>query len=368
MPNIAILSPQENGYSETFIQAHKNGLNGTRHYYFGSFLPIYLDATNNKLSKGFFKIIYRLIGNIKGIKYFDLEQALLHSWKNNKIDIILAEYGMTAAKSLKAIKKSSLPLIVHFHGYDAFKYDIIEEYREHYLEVFNYAKYVISVSNFMTSQLLDLGCPPEKIILNPYGPNNDFSFPTRTEKPLNFVSVGRFCHKKAPQNTIRAFAEVVKKYPEAQLNMIGDGVLLDDCKTLIKQLNIEKSVSFLGVLTSKDISKVFANSCAFVQHSIRDEFGDAEGLPVAVLEAGLAGLPVIATRHSGIPDVIHNNMNGLLCEEGDIIQMSKNMIFICDNKEIAHQMGRNAKKHIEENYTITRHLKKLDELIALSLK
>src|SRR5690242_8096633 len=140
---LAIFSPGQNTYSETFIQAHKT-LPFNIKYYYGNTLPYLLEGSNILELSYFEKIKKKLL---KG--FTSSQKILMFSLRKEKVDFILAEYGTTAADSLPVIKHLKIPLLVHFHGYDASQKDIIEQYGKKYKEVFDYARKVIVVSNKM---------------------------------------------------------------------------------------------------------------------------------------------------------------------------------------------------------------------------
>lgn len=95
---------------------------------------------------------------------------------------------------------------------------------------------------------------------------------------------------------------------------------------------------------------------AFVQHSVTAAGGDFEGTPVAVLESQATALPVIATRHAGIPGVVIHNETGLLWEERDVEAMTNNMLCIIEENGLAKRMGEAGRKRVKENFTMERHL------------
>ncbi len=358
---LAILSPSQNAYSETFIQAHKELIDTTIYYYYGNSIPFYLEGEGN-LNPTYKKAINKLIGYQKNDAEWDIKQALKKSLKENKIEVVLAEYGTTAARVLPICQELNLPLIAHFHGYDATVYDVLKLHNN-YKELFTYAKYVIAVSKAMYEQLIKIGCPKEKLILNTYGPNDDFLKLTPTLEKEQFIAIGRFTNKKAPYYTILAFKNVVTQYPNAKLIMAGDGYLLNTCKNLVKLYQLEKNVAFVGVITPDEYRNYLTNSRAFVQHSITAENGDMEGTPLAVLEASAAGIPVISTNHAGIPDVVINNETGYLVDEHDVNTMATKMIDLLNDKEKASKMGQASKQRIQDHFSMQKHIDTLNILI-----
>lgn len=365
--NIAILSPSQNAYSETFIQAHKNLLHGNVFYYYGTISNLTLEGKGSIL-KGMKRYFFKSIDKLKRKPFEAEKKALVNSLKSNKIDVILAEYGTTAAMYLEAIKKSRLPLIIHFHGYDASKYKILKTYKERYKEMFAYSSFVIAVSQVMYNKLLSLGCPKEKLIKNTYGPNNMFFKNVPTFSKQQFIAIGRFTDKKAPYYTLVAFKKVLKSYPKSKLIMAGVGNLLNTCENLAKFYQIENAVEFVGVITPQKFLTYLESSLAFVQHSITAKDGDMEGTPLAILESSAAGLPVISTVHAGIPDVIIHDKTGFLVEEHDVEEMSKYMIKLLLDNELARAMGEVGKKYIKEHFSIKRHIDKINELLQKAVK
>jgi glycosyltransferase involved in cell wall biosynthesis len=197
-----------------------------------------------------------------------------------------------------------------------------------------------------------MGCPREKIHFSIYGADVKWSAikPHFTKKI--FLGIGRFTAKKAPQNTIRAFAEVVKTFPDAQLQLVGNGELLLLCQTIIKELGLSQNVQLLGNQTPEQIEGLMRNAIAFVQHSITPPDNDTEGSPLAVIEAGMAGLPVISTLHGGIPDIVIEGKTGFLVAENDIQAMAEKMKLLAADLDFAKKMGDNAALHIATNISI----------------
>ncbi|REG98266.1 glycosyltransferase [Flavobacterium aquicola] len=363
---IAIISPSQNAYSETFIQEQKNGLQGNIYYYFKGEVPQSLEGFGKLGNK---RITYSVkIRRKLGLKTLSIaETAFMHSLKENKIQVVLAQYGTTANKIVNVCKQINVPLITHFHGYDASVGSVIKNCN-YYKEVFYYSTYVIAVSISMKKKIIELGCPQEKVIYNACAPNDLFLNIVPKFSQSNFISLGRFVNKKAPYNTILAFKKVHDLYPEAKLIMGGEGELLEPCINIIKALKLEESVLLPGIIDRVQFMEYLSNGLAFVQHSVTAFNGDQEGTPVAVLEASAAGLPVISTKHAGISDVIIEGETGFLVEENDIETMAENMILLLENKVLAEKMGINGKERIKINFTMKKHLSVIDSLIEKIIK
>ena len=179
---IALLVTNRNKYSETFIQAHIRSLANVIVYSDGYF------PTSVSLDRG------KSWDNLP--KNQDPESILIQSWKENDINTVFAEYGPAGVEVMHACKKANLPLVVHFHGFDAYRDDCLNHYGESYKELFQLASKIIVVSNDMKAQVLSLGCSIEKIELLPYGIDTDFfSLPDSSVKRHHFLACGRFVPK-----------------------------------------------------------------------------------------------------------------------------------------------------------------------------
>ena len=290
--------------------------------------------------------------------------AYLEAFRRYKTHAVLAEYGESGVQVMDAAKRSSLPLIVHFHGYDASRSSVLEAHRDTYPQMFRVASAVIAVSHAMRLKLIELGAPPDKVHYNPYGVDCEkFGGAQPGQTPPLFLAVGRFTEKKAPTITLRAFAKTVRAVPSARLRMVGEGPLLDECQKLVSELGISDYVVFLGALSHTAVQSEMKKARCCVQHSIVAPSGDREGTPVSILEAGATGLPVIATRHAGITDVVVENRTGFLVDEGDEDGMAKFMIQIAQDAELAGRIGSTARRHISTNFTKSQRLGKLWEII-----
>ena len=362
--NLAIISPNQRTYSETFIQAHKYIPNMNIKFYYQGMPPTILEGKGALgFQRKWMRVLHRILVEGTNSPFSYNEVVFARSLRKEKIDCVLAEYGFTGAGVLNVCKKINMPLLVHFHGHDASHHQILERHQAAYRNMFQYASAVIVVSKVMQKKIESLGCPPEKICYNPYGPHDRFLNIQPNLGQKLFVSVGRFVDKKAPYYTILAFKEVLRIHPDAKLLIAGDGVLLNVCINLVRNLKIEHAVSFPRVITHNELANYLSIARAYVQHSITAMDGDMEGTPVSIIEASAAGIPVISTRHAGIPDVIKDGETGLLVDEHDVEGMSKCMIKVLEEKEYAKELGAKGKLFISNNFSREKNLHLMAQMI-----
>jgi glycosyltransferase involved in cell wall biosynthesis len=279
------------------------------------------------------------------------------------VDCILAEFGDTGAAICPTAVKLGVPLVVHFHGHDAHRQSLLtEELRSKYRYMFEHAAGILVVSRHMENALVDLGCPRKRITYNPYGPRESF-FELAPDYRSTVLSVGRFTDIKANYLVLMAFREALRSCPEARLVMAGEGELLETCKTLAEVWGIRDQVEFPGAVPHADVTRLFAEACCFAQHSVTPSYGDAEGTPNTILEAGAAALPVVATRHAGISDVVVEGRTGFLVNERDVEAMASQLVTLLSDPERCREMGTAARRHIRENFSSDRHIARLAAVI-----
>ena len=358
---IAICSPNSDAYPETFIQAQIDLLPADLVLYGGWLPKRYND--NKIITSRLHQKLNKLSTLIFRKPFFSYNYELNKLLKKNKISTILAQFGPSGVALLPFCKKYNYELIVHFHGFDASVYEILESNKDKYLEMFFFAKKIITVSNKMKSTIIDLHCPINKIALIPYVPNDIFFENQPKYESNTFFSIGRFVDKKAPYLTLMAFYELQKEFPSAKLRMAGNGELLNTCKNMVKAWSIDDKVEFIGVIKPEQTKIEMENALAFVQHSVIAVSGDSEGTPVAILEAQASALAVISTFHAGIPDVVISEKTGFLVQETDILGMKEAMKRVLKDKELARKLGVNGRKRIKENFTMEMYISKILDCI-----
>jgi glycosyltransferase involved in cell wall biosynthesis len=363
--NLCIAYPNQFSYSETFIRNQIEALQ-PQHLIYEGWYPARYASGISFLPFPFSLLPVRgAIRNLIPVYYHRLYTRMLVQFiKRNQIQLLIAEYGPMGATLIDACEQAKIPLVVHFHGFDAYHYQTLATYKEAYLRMFQKAKAVITVSQDMKNQLLSLGAHQENLFCNPYGVHlHTFTGASPQLAAPIFVAVGRFTPKKAPINSLQAFAKVNQLCREARLIMIGEGELWEEAKNWVVQAGLSESVEFTGALPPDKVATVLQTARVFIQHSLRASNGDAEGTPNSVLEASAAGLPIVSTRHAGIKDAVIHGESGFLVEEGDVEGMANFMYLLATDARLAGQMGQRGRQHMEENYTMEKRIQYLKTII-----
>jgi colanic acid/amylovoran biosynthesis glycosyltransferase len=363
---LCVLSPQENAYSQTFVRAHKEYLPAKIVSLYATDYENFSDDNGpligTELAGRLSRALQRRL--LKLEPQFFQQRAMANFLADNKVDAVLAEFGPTATLVMDACDKMNVPLIAHFHGYDAYRQKTLQTFGRRYPELFEIADAIVAVSRDMQAQLIKLGAPADKVHYNSCGVEPSvFKGANPLNNPPTFVAVGRFVDKKAPHLTLLAFQATLEKCPEARLVMIGDGPLWEACRQMTMSLGLSSAVELQGVRSQAEVATVMRQARAFVQHSITTHDGDSEGTPVAVLEAGASGLPVVSTRHAGIKDAVIHQKTGLLVEEGDIHTMAEHMIRLAKDPQLAASLGKAGREWVSSEYSMGKSINRLWSII-----
>lgn len=366
-PTLLVFAPTRRATSETFIRANLAGLPMRCIAYFGDEWPLLrpwqsLYATAIVMSK-----LLTQLGMVRAASW----PAALVAWlliRRYRPDAVQAEFGFEAVRVMEACAWSGVPMLVHFRGSDASARRRLDVLKERYRRLMSIAAGVIVKSRPMADTLMALGAQAERILISPSGANTDlFHGSAPAAAPPVLLAVGRFVAKKGPLHTIRSFSqlcgELGDREPMLALWMVGDGPLLKAAQALVNALGLQDRVHFFGVQPQAKVAELMREVRGFVQHSLVAPDGDSEGNPVAVMEAQLSGLPVVATLHAGIPDVVLEGESGYLVDEGDEAAMAQAMARLILNPELAARLGDCGRRRIQERFTIGHHLNQISELI-----
>jgi glycosyltransferase involved in cell wall biosynthesis len=293
------------------------------------------------------------------------EMRLTAYLRAHKIDVVLAEFGPMGALVAPACARLGVPLAVYFRGFDASAALRNPRTVRRYRRMFRTVSHVFAVSEALAARLRAIGCPADRIHVAPSGVEPD-RFPPGAPEPGRVVAVGRLTEKKAPHLTIRAFALAARAAPEARLDVVGEGPLRAACEAEIAAQGLEGRVALHGALPHAGVAALLARAAVFVQHSVTAPDGDVEGLPISICEAMASAVPVVATRHSGIPEAVVDGETGLLVEEGDVEGMGAAIAGLLAAPAHAAALGAAGRRRAEARFSLAARHAELRALIGLS--
>jgi glycosyltransferase involved in cell wall biosynthesis len=195
------------------------------------------------------------------------------------------------------------------------------------------ADFLVTPSGYLVDVFREFGLQAQAV------PNlvdlSQFSFRSRNPLRPHLVCTRGFHRYYRVDIVVRAFAEVRKLYPDAQLDLVGGGPLEEEVRALVAQLNLS-GVHFAGVASRDEIGRHYDRADIFINASCLDN------MPVSVLEAFASGTPVVSTAPEGMRYLVEDGRTGLLSEPGDAQALARNVIRLLREPELASQLILNA--------------------------
>jgi colanic acid/amylovoran biosynthesis glycosyltransferase len=278
-------------------------------------------------------------------------------------DLIHCHFGYEALRFYGNFRRKDfpdIPILVSFRGHDASFHLQRKSYVKALSKMLNDPRvYPTFVCKFLRQNLEKKGISIGEHLILYSGTRTDFfkrEQPFPRDEPYLFFQVAHFERRKGQQEAIYAFKKLVHHWPNAgtpRLILAGGGPTLEACKRLVADLGLEQWVEFPGWLRPEDTKAWLEKTRVFIHHSLTiDE--NTEGIPNALMEAMAMEVPVVSTRHAGIPELVEDGHHGRLVKEGDVEAFADAMIAVAD----WGQQPDNRKK-IEHQFSFPRHMESL---------
>lgn len=360
---IAIVTNGRNKPMGTFSRNYIEMLPFKKIVLFGGFVPFFYKGTSLRKQK--WQRYWLTFLALKNQQRFDtlIKNRLKKILLKEKIDCVLAEFMNTGAAVREVCEDLKIPVVSNVLGYEINQYEVLKRNESSYKKLANYKSMVVPVAKNMIPKLQELGFSDSQIIFSPLGARDEFFEIKPNYHSQTILAIGRFTAMKSPHSTIKAFHKALIQFPNAKLIFAGDGELLASSKKLVADLGILNNIDFIGWISPQAQLELLAQSVIFIQHSITTETGDAEGTPVAILEASAAGLAIVSTKHGGIIDTVIDGKTGFLVDENDWNTMGDHLIHLLGNPELIKRLGENGRKFIYENFSMRKHIEQVKTAI-----
>lgn len=342
-----------------------------------------------------FKLRLGLINNLLEIFYnFKLLSVLKPTVA--QYDFIYHRYTGNSFVASKLAKSYSVPLILEFNSsaYWAIKnWTIRQSFPKNILRyLFNhlirlpltklierynlkYATLIVVVSSALKESLITTGIPEEKILVNPNGVNPEvfsnhisgIEVRTKYNIPKNrlvFGFIGTFGQWHGAIELAKAIILFYDNYPE-ELNktlfmFIGDGILFDQVKNIIKASEYAQQVILTGLIPQQEAPEYLAACDIFLSPHIKNPDGSRFfGSPTKLFEYMAMGKPIIASKLEQIGEILTHNKDALLVPPGNIASLSKAMKTLSDNETLREKLGKEARKNVLNHYTWDKHVERI---------
>jgi len=272
--------------------------------------------------------------------------------ERHKIELVHAHYAIPHATSAILAREMGLDIkvVTTLHGTDVTLVGLEPAFAKTTQHAVRVSDAVTAVSQSLAQDARSkLGVEREiEVIYNwvdpeRFKPNRDPAYRARFAQPEEAIvlHVSNFRAVKRPQDALRVFAGILERMP-ARMLMIGDGPLRQECMELAHELEIAGRVQFLE--STPSIEKFMSVADLFLLPSEQESFG------LVALEAMASGVPVVASRVGGLPELVEEGKTGFLCPMGDIAGMLEASMEILTNRTRRRNMGEAARTRAIEHF------------------
>ncbi len=283
-------------------------------------------------------------------------------FRKNHFDIVHTNSTKPGITARIAAKLSGVNSVVHsihgiaFHAQNSKVKNTVYYIIEFFSSLFG--DYIVSVNNYYLKYYPDI-LGKKKVIHN----GVDFSLfepINKLERKNGDICIAFFARldeQKSPLNFIRIVDLLVNEFnvcDSIEFSLAGDGILLDECKALIDELNLNDRLKLVGWVTDK--KKYLESVDILVQPSLWEAFG------LNIVESAYFSIPCVASNVEGIPEVIINNETGFLCDPHNLYDFAEKINLLINDTSLRLAMGKKAKQFVTDSFSLDKMVKKYIEL------
>ncbi|NBC86953.1 MAG: glycosyltransferase [Bacteroidetes bacterium] len=279
-------------------------------------------------------------------------------------DVLHAHFGPMGVFSAPVATSKDVPLLTSFYGFDASQRAEDRFWRRKYSGLWDEGDLFQALSEEMKDRLVALGAPERNVRVVHLARDLDtFRYRDPGWPVRDLLCVARMTPKKGHIDLLQAVAQARSEVPDLTLRLVGDGPLRPRIERTIEDLDLSGTVELTGWQRSEDVRRQLDASDAFVLCSKVAPGGDREGTPTVLVEAQAVGLPVVATRHAGIPEMVPADNHHLLAPEGEPEDIAERILRLCraSGGEVK-RIARAGRANIEKNFNLKRETDRLVRL------
>ncbi|MDB9527128.1 glycosyltransferase [Oscillatoria sp. CS-180] len=272
-------------------------------------------------------------------------------------DIVHCQFGTQGHRGwfLQRLMAPATKLVVMFRGHDISSY-VRQKGEDVYTDLFHAADACLTNCNFFRQRLIQLGCPAHKVAVHYSGLDiGKFDYQPRRLDPdgtIQLLTTGRLVEKKGIEYVIRAIARLARRYDKLKYTIVGDGPLRGHFEDLIRNLGLENFVQLVGWQDEQALIHQLSQAHVFIAPSVTAEDGNQDA-PINVLKEAMAiGLPVVSTRHGGIPELVQDSVSGYLVPERDVAALSDRIEQLINSPERWPEMGQAGRTFVEQHFNL----------------
>lgn len=297
-----------------------------------------------------------------------------HVIRRQRARLMHVHFGNSGVDMLETKRAAGLPMVTAFYGADVSQIPRDLAWRLRYKELFEEGELFLAEGQAMRRALLDLGCPPEKAVVQRLGVDVE-SLPFVARRPdaagtVKVLIAATFREKKGIPDGLRAVEQVRHRFPRLEVTLIGDAGGKsgdqDEKRRILEILGrLQGTVTWRTFIPYPLFRDALLKHHIFLSPSVTAKDGDSEGgAPVSIIEAQATGMPIVSTFHADIPEVVVPGVSALLSPERDVDGLAENLARLVAEPGKWEAMGRAGRAHVEAQHDVRVQTARLEELYS----
>ncbi len=291
---------------------------------------------------------------LKLIYHFIVSTAMAEEVRNRGVEHIHAHFlNVSATIAMYASLLTGVPYSITVHSAGT-------RNAPHIIGIplkLRYAQFLMMISRYNIDYFDDIyPCRSKSSVVRCGMDLDQYPFNSRPATPvvngLKVVAVGRMVEKKGFRYLIEAAKILQDQGGVFTIELLGSGPLRDELVQLAESLGVNDKVRFLGQASTAEVRVSMRDADVVVVPSVTGKSGEMEGIPVVLMEAMALGVPVISTRHSGIPELVRNGETGIVVEEKNPSALASALQYIAGNQLEPTEWAANARALIEREFNM----------------
>lgn len=274
---------------------------------------------------------------------------------NSKFDVIHSHSLFSSLDLLFYKLVFGIPIVSTYHG--QVPRGVKRLSKSHLRIVLDNVDVFLVNTKFARQELESLGCASSKIQIIPQGIELS-EYPLRRREitrgdPVRILTVGRLSIEKGHHIALQSIAKCLDSNTSIEYHVVGSGPERSALKQLSESLSIDKNVVFHGFQSDEALKQLYSDSHLFLLPSI--DTGDGfhvETQGVVLQEAQAQGIPVVASRTGGIPEVIDDGETGILFAEGDVDALADAISELVDDSSLYERFAKNGRTSVEQRFDV----------------
>lgn len=314
------------------------------------------------------EVVLGTLGNVNGfivaISIFPKSVLFAYKMEKQGISHIHVHFANHPAVTALIIHRlTNIPFSITAHAFDIFKErDLCMMNRK-----FDASAFIVTISNYnkeliirkygqsLRDKINVIFCGVDTEVFSP-------SSEPHTKGPLHILSVASLEEKKGHKYLLEACRLLSNRGVDFVCHLVGDGTLRAQIENQITEASLENKVILHGPLNRIDVVKMMQSIDIVVLTSVQTKSGDQEGIPVVLMEAMAMGLPVVASKLSGIPELVETEQNGILVPQRGSIEIADAIQKLIEDVDLRHRLGQTGREKILREFNLQINVAKLSKL------